>query len=202
MKTMMKGLIALLLLIAGGAVVLAGDAPIQDEPLPPEVKKLIGMKIPPKVVGRDPSELPNFIGVSGSMLNRKLDNSQADAEIIYEEGVFNRKWAVFFVYASHTDKTREILDARMLPEKLLNWRYRNGKITRLEEGDFLIFSGHCYYNDNDPSTNNRIVFGLEDPKFEHDGYTTRIERAWEIDQQTGRIKSISATGIACAVLGE
>jgi hypothetical protein len=203
MKTMMKSLIVVLLLIASGAVVMAADnAPIQDEPLPPEVRKLIGMKIPPKVVGREPAHIPNFSLFGGSLLNWQIGYATPKADLAYEEGMLYEKWPVFFVIAFHSDKTLEILDARLLPGKLLNWRYKNGKIKRLEDGDFFIFSGHCYYDDNDPSTNNRIVFGLEDPKFEHDGYTTRIERAWEIDQQTGRIKSISATGIACAVLGE
>ncbi|MBU1215259.1 MAG: hypothetical protein KKA63_08475 [Gammaproteobacteria bacterium] len=198
MKTMMKGLIAVLLLIASGAVALAGDAPIQDEPLPPEVKKLIGMKIPPKVVGQIGGSIPKFIYFGVSMLGKKIGNETPRSELIYEEGIVEGKWPVFFVIAMHNDKTLEILDARLLPGKRLNWRYKNGEITRLEEGDFLIFSPYCQYENNE----DRLIFGLEDPKFERDNYSTRIERAWEIDPQSGRIKSISTQGITCAILGE
>lgn len=198
MNTMMKGLIALLLLIASGSVVLAGDAPIPDEPLPPEVKKLIGMKIPPKNIGKSGAPIPNFIRFGEGNLNRQIGDETPRAELGYEEGLFDEKWPVFIVSSSHDDRTLEILDVRLLPKKLINWRYANGKITRLEVGNFLIFSPYCQYEKNV----DRIIFGLEDPKFEHDNYSIRIERAWEIDPQTGRIKSISTQGVTCAILGE
>lgn len=198
MKTLIKGWFVLLLVAVSSSVVLAADEAIPDEPLPPEVKKLIGMKIKTKME----NAIPDFLRNSGMMLDKELGMKGSGEYLVYEEGIVKEKWPVFIVSARKKNDVTEILDARLLSGKLLNWRYENGKITRLEDGDFLIFSGHCYYDDNDLSTNNRIVFGLEDPKFEHDGYTTRVERAWEIDQQTGRIKSISAKGIACAVLGE
>lgn len=198
MKTMMKGLIAVLLLIASGAVVLAGDAPIQDEPLPPEVKKLIGMKIPPKIIGKSGAPIPKFLSFGGGMLNRQIGDAASWAELIYEEGTVEEKWAAFIVYASHADKSRVILDARLLPRELINWRFENGKIKWLENEEKLIFSIFCHHGGG----NDRIIFGLEDPKYERDGYSTRIERAWEVDPQTGRIKSIPTQGIICAILGE
>lgn len=199
MKTMMKGMFLALLLIASGTVVRAADnALIQDEPLPLEVRKLIGMKIPPKVVGREPSELPKFIPFSSGMLNRKLGDESHRAELGYDEGVVDKKWPVFIVSVIHSDKTIEILDARLLPKNKVNWRYTNGKIEPLEKGSFYIFSAYCLHGKGD----GRIVFGLEDPKVERKGFSTRIERAWEIDQQSGHIKSISTRNITCAILGE
>jgi hypothetical protein len=198
MKTMMKGLIAALLLITSGTVVLAGDAAIPDGSLPPEVKKLIGMKIPPKVMGKRGGDIPNFIRFGGGMLNKQIGNETPRAELIYEEGLVVEKWPVFVVYASHADKTRDILDAQLLPKNLINWRYANGKIEWLESSDRLIFSIDCQYANGD----GRIIFGLEDPKFEREGMSTRIERAWEVDPQSGHIKSIPTQGITCAILGE
>lgn len=195
---MMKGLIAILLLIASGSVVLAGDAPIPDEPLPQEVRKLVGMKIPTDVVGSKGKYIPRFIRFGSGMLNRKIGNEVPKAELVYEEGLINEKWSVFMVSAMNENGVLEILDARLLPKDEINWRYANGKITRLEDGDFLIFSPYCQYENNE----DRIIFGLEDPKYERDNYSTRIERAWEIDPQTGRIKSISTQGVICAILGE
>lgn len=194
MNTMMKGLTALLLLIASGTMVMAGDAPTQDEPLPPEVRKLIGMKIKTKME----DAIPDFHRSSGMMLDKELGIKGSGEYLVYEEGIVKAKWPVFIVSARKKNDVTEILDARLLPGKLLNWRYKNGKIRRLEDGDFLIFSPICHYGEGD----GRMIFGLADPKFEQEGYSTRIERAWEIDSQTGRIKSIPTQGIICGILGE
>lgn len=198
MKTTMKSLIFALLAVVGGLAMLAGNAQGAEEHLPSEVQALVGMKIPPEIVGKSGSPIPKFIRFGGGMLNRKIGNETPRAELIYEEGIVDEKWPVFIVYASHADKTREILDAQLLPKKLINWRYEDGKIRWLEKEDRLIFSIWCQYAKGD----GRIIFGLEDPKFEHEGMSTRIERAWEIDQQSGHIKSISTQGITCAILGE
>ncbi len=199
MKAMTKGLIAALLLLASGTVALGADnAPIQDEPLPPEVKALIGMKIPPVIKDREPGRTPKFIRFSEGMLNRQIGNETPKAELGYEEGIIGEKWPVFIVSAVHKDLTIEILDIHLLPKNLINWRYINGEVKRLEKGIFYIFSVDCLYREG----NERIIFGLEDPKVERDGMSTRIIRAWEVDQQNGHIKSISTRNITCAILGE
>lgn len=179
-------------------LLLVGNAQGADEPLPPEVKKLVGMKIPPKVNGRTPAAIPGFIRLSGRMLDRQIGIETSRAELISEEGLLDEKWPVFIVYASHADKTREILDVRLLPKNLINWRYVNGKIVGAGKGDFYIFSTWCQYAKGD----GRIIFGLEDPTVEHNGMSTRIKRAWEIDSRSGYIKSISTQNISCAILGE
>lgn len=198
MKTLIRNLKFVMLAAVWGVALLAGNAQGEDEPLPQEVKALIGMKIPPKVVGKSGAPIPNFIRFSGGMLNKQIGNEAPRANLIYEEGLVAEKWPVFVVYASHADKTRDILDAQLLPKKLINWRYVNGKINRLENGDRLIFSIDCQYANGD----GRIIFGLEDPKYEREGMSTRIERAWEVDPQSGHIKSISTQNISCAILGE
>ena len=179
-------------------VIVTGNTLAADDALPPEVQNLIGMKIPPKVVGKSGAPIPNFIRFSGGMLNKQIGNEAPRAELIYEEGLVAEKWPVFVVYASHADKTRDILDAQLLPKKLINWRYVNGKIDRLKNSDRLIFSIDCQYANGD----GRIIFGLEDPAAERDGMSTRIERAWEVDPQNGHINSISTQNISCAILGE
>jgi hypothetical protein len=198
MKAIIRNLRFVLLAVVSSVVLLAGNAQCADEPLPPEVKALIGMKIPPKIAGKEPGHIPNFIRFGESMLNRQIGSETMKAELGYSEGMVGKKWPVFIVSAIHDDRTLEILDAQLLPMKLINWRYMNGKIERLKKGNFLIFSAWCQYANGD----GRIIFGLEDPKVEHDGYSSRIERAWEIDMQNGHIKSIPTHRIKCAVLGE
>lgn len=198
MKALQRNFILVFLAIICGMVLLTNAAHAEDELLPPEVKKLIGMKIPPKVVGQRGGDIPNFIRFGGGMLNRQIGNEIAKAELVFEEGLVGEKWPVFIVAASYGDRTLEILDARLLPKKLINWRYKNGEIRRLEKGDFYIFSEDCLYRKGD----GRIIFGLEDPRFERDGMSIRIERAWEVDPQSGHIKTIPTQGITCAILGE
>lgn len=197
-----KGLIAILLLIASEAV-QAGDAAIQDEPLPPEVKKLIGMKIPTESVMRAGKYIPDFIRSGSGMLNKKIGNEIPKAELVYEEGIVASKWPVFIVSAMHSNGVLEILDARLLPEDLIVWRYENGKFKAAGKPGF-IFSPSCFYvsSDGKPIFEGRIMFGLEDIDTQSNGFSTRIERAWEIDRQTGRIKSISTQGVVCAIIGE
>jgi hypothetical protein len=57
------------------------------------------------------------------MLNRQIGDEMPRAELVFEEGMVSEKWPVFIVSASHADRTIEILDARLLPKKLINWRY-------------------------------------------------------------------------------
>ena len=97
-------------MLAGGLALLAGNAQGADETLPPEVKALIGMKIPPKVVGKRGGDIPNFIQLNGGMLNRNIGNETPRAELGYEEGLVDKRWPVFIVSASHNDRTLEILD--------------------------------------------------------------------------------------------
>lgn len=194
MKMTMRGFI--LFIAVGGMALLACKAQGADEALPPQVKALIGLKIPPEIVGQSGGAIPKFTLFGGGMLNRQIGNETPRAELIYDEGLVEKKWPVFIVYASHADKTIEILDAQLLPKKRINWRYVDGKIKRLEKGNFLVFSTGCQYAKGD----GRIIFGLEDPKVEHEGMSTRISQAWEINSLSGRIKSISTQNISCPIL--
>jgi hypothetical protein len=198
MKTILRNLLFLLLAMASGMAIPTSNAQVADEPLPPEVEVLIGMRIPPKIVGKRGGDIPNFVLFGGGMLNKQIGNEMPRAELVFDEGIVSEKWPVFIVSASHTDRTLEILDVRLLPKKLISWRYANGKIKGAGKGDHFIFSTDCLYAKGD----GRIIFGLEDPTVEHKGFSTRIERAWEIDQQSGHIKTIPTRNITCAILGE
>ena len=156
------------------------------------------MKIQTGAVIQEGKYIPNFIRFGSGTLNRQIGNETPKAELVYEEGLVANKWPVFFVSAMHAGGLLEILDAQLLPKKLINWRYANGKIEWLEHSDRLIFSTDCLYSKGD----GRIIFGLEDPKFEHEGMSTKIEQAWEVDPQNGHIKSIQTQGVTCAILGE
>lgn len=115
-------LVAASLLLMCSLAMQSCSARDEKEVLPPEVAAMIGMRIPPKVVGREPSELPKFIPFSSGMLNRKFGDESHKAELGYDEGIIDKKWPVFIVSAIHSDKTIEILDARLLPKNKVNWR--------------------------------------------------------------------------------
>lgn len=192
MNTMMKGLIAVLLLIVSGAVVLAGDAPIQDEPLPPEVKKLIGMKLPPEIINMKQREIPGFVTVRGGILAgpEKEDTSA----ITYAEGLLDEKITVFFIERIYPDRTMEILDARLLPAALLSWRLEEGKPTR-GSGRYRL-SAHCRVN----KSNSRNILGLirpEEGKESCAHFSRQIKQAWRLDTDSSRLVSISSKELEC-----
>ncbi len=192
MKATMKGLMALLLFIASGGMVLAADnAAIQDEPLPPEVKKLIGMKLQPKVVGRVPAHIPGFYEVTGALLGQ---DERHENELAYGEGVVANKWAVFIVERFLADKSVEILDAQMLPENLIEWRIDEGNRKYLE-GRYR-FSVNCHTEEKA----SHHIFGLvktEKGKSDCAHFSKQVKLAWRVDRQSGRITPTSSKGMRC-----
>ncbi|MBU1777704.1 MAG: hypothetical protein KJ899_13850 [Gammaproteobacteria bacterium] len=191
MKTTMKGLIAVLLLIAGGAVVLAGDAPIADEPLPPEVKKLIGMKIPPKVVEKKGGSVPDFIGFEGMAL---IVDFESGIDLGYRAGFVGGKWPVLLVSRHFPDRSQVILDVQMLPENLIAWKLVNGKPSYLY-GRYRL-SPRCRAGDEDIP----LVVGLmkqEEGKETCAHYSGRVNRAWQIDRQNGHLTPLSTEDMQC-----
>ena len=157
MKILLKNFTAMTFAIACCLLLPTNTVRAEDEPLPPEVKALIGMNIPPKIVGKKGGNIPNFIRVSERNLNKQIGDEKPGAELGYEEGLLNEKWLVFIVSASHKDRTLEILDVQMLPENLINWRYENGKVKGI--GNRFEFS-YCHSSID----YRRIILGLVKPE--------------------------------------
>lgn len=191
MRKTMRGLIIAVLAVVGDIALQAGNARATDEAMPPEVKKLIGMKLPPKVAGRVPALIPDFYEVTGALVGQ---DEHQENEIAYSEGVVGNKWKVFIVERISTDKSVEILDAQILPENLIEWRLDDGNRKYLE-GRYR-FSVNCHTKEK----SSQIIFGLVKPekgKSDCAHFSRRVKLAWQIDRQSGRITLMPTKDMKC-----
>jgi hypothetical protein len=188
MKTTLRDVFFVLLAVSGGMAMLAGNAQAAEEPLPPEVKALIGMKVSPVVAGRTPGVIPNFIKSNGSGGGR-------GADIYYEFGVVASKWPVLLVERVYEDRAIEILNIQMLPSSLLDWRFVRGEFIEVK-GRFHL-SPYCKANEEDK----RIIVGLMTPVVAQSGCihlrSKLVKRAWQIDEQDGQVTAISPQSLQC-----
>ena len=203
-----RGLLALA--VASWMTSMPGNAYCGDIPVPPEVQALISMKLPPvRIEGKDiksvkpyppdfvrmvPTSIPEFIYVDGALI---YENDKPKYSLGYSAGFADGKWPVFTLERIYEDKSKEILDAQMLPAELIEWQLVDKKTKHLK-GRFRL-SESCRASSED----NRIIFGLvkaERGKSDCGHFSRRVKMAWLIDQQTGRINPMSARGLQCYFL--
>ena len=169
-----------------GCLAIAPRAYAAEDSMPPEVKALIGTRIPPYVsskgqIGR--ADIPNFVSKNSSW-----------ASISFEEGVFSGKWPAFIVERDNKDMSTEILDIQMIPKELIDWEFVGGQFQNVE-GRYSL-SEHCKSREDDE----RWIVGLVKPekgKADCGHNSKRIKQTWMVDQQTGRITPISPKGLQC-----
>lgn len=178
--------------MAGGMTLPVSNAQGADNAMPPEVSSLIGMKLPPKVVGKKTADIPNFIRLGGALISEELGNSLA-----YDEGIVGEKWPIFFIERIYGDRTTVILDSQMLPANLMEWQFIGGQFTFLK--DRFKLSDRCKGEGED----SRLIFGLvkaEKGKSDCGHISKRVKQAWKIDRQSGQITPMSAQGLQCYFL--
>lgn len=216
MKATLRGFIFILFTVAGGMVLLAGMAQGADDAMPPEVKALIGMKLPPvRVEGKDikrdprlkplpqdyvqiqPASIPGWKPNGGWLLDKLSESKQnVGVEKLYRDDLL-----IFVVdLIDGNDKNKIILDAQVLPQKLLRYYVKNGAIEEKKKTRGLYeFNAMC---ERDAS---EIIVGLMRPeagKEDCQHKTTQVSRAWKIDSRTGHITTIPANGVTCLVPAE
>lgn len=189
-------IIAALLLIASGAMALAANnEPIPDAPLPPEVKKLIGMKTSPE---ENPGDIPGWIGLDGFGIKDEmyLDVLQKNKISIIAIKLINRK-----------EKTISILDARVIPGKLFRTYVENGEQKwRKNEKQWYRITKVCIRDDADGweqplgmSGRTELIIGMW--KFEPNSKCTDpsslVKKAWLLNTETGRLTDIPTQGVSC-----
>jgi hypothetical protein len=182
----MRGLLVTALFVVGGMLMSAGDAQCAEEPLPLEVKKLIGMKIPAKAPGR-----------AGSVPGWKLVGSyplvgRGDMGV---DELFKDNTSIFaIILRDEKDSSQIILDARVLPRDSLPYFVKNGKFIPRYSKQTLYFKSMCERADAE------IIVGLMTPLKSSSDCTHRsnqVKHAWLIDSRTGRISAVSGQGVSC-----
>lgn len=192
MRPALKKIVSASLLIVCCLAMQSCSAREEKEVLPQEVKVMIGMKIPPKEKGRG-GDIPKLTLLNGALV--KEDDS--GNTLAYEEGLVSGKWPVFFVERILKDKTTEILDAQLLPENLIQWRFVGENVVFLKNRYQL--SNHCQKQPVD----SKIIFGLVKArrgKSDCGHFSQHVDRAWQIDPLTGQISTVPAKGLQCYYL--
>lgn len=177
------------LLVATVALTLSACVSAEIEP--PEIKALIGMKIPPAIEGKASGNIPDFVSV-GSLLGVDFEDGFSFA---FEEGLYANKWYVliasrFFEWF----RGEEIVAVLVLPEKLRNWEYRNGIFEPRREG--LPFSRRCRSSEDDK----RVIVAFYEQRIGKNcvyARSDKVKRAWMFDVHKRAFFPIPTKGLWC-----
>ena len=204
--------IFLVFLAAGGIALLAGNALSADDALPPEVKELIGMKLPPvRVEGKDikrdprlkplppdyvqiqPASIPGWKYKGGWLLDKPpIPKKHMGVEELYRGNL-----SIFVIdLIDESDKSKIILDAQVLPQNLLLYYVKNGEVARKSKRDLYELDAMCQRDVSE------VIVGLMRPELGKENCqhkTTQVIRAWKIDSETGHIMAIPPDGVTCLV---
>lgn len=173
-------------------VALMLSARVWAEIEPPEIKALVGMKIPPAIEGKASGSIPNFVLKASGGVGGELDDG---SNFTIEEGLYANKWHVlitsrFFEW----NWGEEILAVLVLPEKLRDWEYRNGVFEPRQEG--LPLSHRCRASEEDK----RVIVGFYEQRMGKDcayAKSGKVKRAWMFDVHKRAFLPISTKGLWC-----
>ena len=180
----------LVLAVAGGMTVMAGSAYCEGDVLPPEVRAMVGMRIPAKAPGRQGS-VPGWL----RMGSYALDAAKRPLQSLGVEELYRDDVSIFVIdLLDEKDWSRTILDAQVMPQKLLWYYVKNGKFVEKKNKQLYSFSSMCKRADSE------TIVGLMRPesgKEDCTHHSKQVIRAWIIDQQSGRITGIPTQGVSC-----
>lgn len=176
-------------LLVAAALTLSACASAEIEP--PEVKALVGMKIPPAIVGKAPGSIPNFV-LKGSLPGGDFEDGSA---FTLKEGMYADKWHVlitsrFFEW----NRGEEIVAVLVLPEKLRSWEYRDGEFKSRRGG--LPFSTWCHATEGDK----RVIVGFYEQRMGKDcayARSDKVIRAWMFDVHKRAFLPMPTKGLWC-----
>lgn len=161
-----------------------------SEVLPPEVKALIGMRIPSEKQG----EFGRIQGWKrkGSII---LNIFPKQRQTMGVDELYRDDMSIFaIVLTDETGWSMTVLDVRVLPRHLLNYNVKNGEIVWKKSARAYRFENTCYLPKETVVAIARPEKGKEDCT-----HTTRqIKRAWKIDRETDRISEIPTQGVSCS----
>ena len=185
MKTILRSFTFVVLAVAGGMVMLAGNAQGVDEVTPPEVKALIGMKIPPKAQGRR-GEVSGWVNLWGS----GIVNS-----IFFE--VWQRENITILAIGSSIDQSTSILDARVIQGDLLWYYTKDGKTKwKKNEMQWYRITETCW---RDNAEQKEIIIGMwrYEPNSKCTDTSTLVKKAWILNPENGRLTDIPTQDVSC-----
>lgn len=188
MKTYLRGIIFVLFTVVGGMVLLIGNAQAGDDALPPEVKALIGMKIPSKIPGV-PGSIPRWLSLWGAGI----------VNTIYFDELQRENITILTIELIDTkDQTISILDARVISRnpKELQYYVKDGKPEQKNDLSGYMITSSCQRKN---SEENELILGMwrfdSGPKC--GATSTLVKKAWLLDPKSGRLTDIPSKGVFC-----
>lgn len=157
---------------------------------PPEVEALIGMRIPSEKQGSF-GKIPGWKTKGWTALSisprpqqdMSVEELYRDDEFIFIIKLFDKK-----------DWSTTILDAQILPLRLLEYQTKNGELVWKKNTQGYNFESMCQNPQLD------TVVGLMRPEPGKEICTHKskqVQRAWKIDKKTGHITEIPPQGVSC-----
>ena len=184
MKTTLRSFIFVLLAIAGGMALLAGNAQAADDALPPEVKALVGMKISLEAPGN--GNVPGWVYLWGSGIVGEIYFS------VLQQG----KITVLAI-ESMKDQSITIQDARVIPGNLLNFYMKDG-VRELKKNDMQMFriTEACT---RVSSEKKEIILGMWrfEPGSKCTDSSSLVKKAWLLNPESRHLTDISTKGVSC-----
>lgn len=188
----MKKIMSSLIFVAvAGMALLVGNAKAADEVMPPVVKALIGMKIPPKSLGR-PGDVPGWVEIWGEGIG-------GSHPIYFSELQKGSVTILAITSIDDENQTTTILDGRVIPGNLLN-RYLNKGKSVLKENDLQLYriTASCWRGDS-PETEGILVgmWRYKPGTSGCGGPSNFVKKAWLLDLESGVLTDISTKGVSC-----
>ncbi len=165
------------------------NAQAADGALPPEVKALIGMKIPPKAPGRQ-GDVPGWLDLDGKGIVNSIGFSilQKDKVTILAIDSVDPK-----------DQTKTILDVRMIPGRLLNRYIQDGQV-QLKKNDMQLYriTTACLRHDIQESEGVLMAMWRYEPGTTNcGGPSSLVKNAWLLNPESGELTNVSTDGVTC-----
>lgn len=152
---------------------------------PPEVEALIGMRIPPIIPGKKSGSIPGWTSIGGTSFNDWVGASQ----------IYSAHNSAIAVIRRDKDQSRLILDAKILPSRLLTYDLINNKTRpRKHWHQYYAVSSRCERLDGE------YIIGLMRPepgKYDCNHESRRVIKAWQVNLNDGQMKEIQPAGVHC-----
>ena len=162
----------------------------EENTLTPELRSLVGMRIPANAQGMQ-GDVPGwFVMGSYALSAPKHKLLSMGVEELYRDDV-----SIFVIdIVDEMDWSRTILDVQVLPQNMLWYDIKNSNIVPKKDEHMYSFNSMCKRADS------QIIVGLMRPELGKEDcthYSKQVLRAWEIDPQIGRITEIPVQGVSC-----
>lgn len=188
MKRILKVFICVLLAVAGGMGLLVDNALGAHDAMPPKVKVLIGMKIPPKAPGRT-GDVPGWVYLWGSGIVGDISFN------FLQQGN-----TTVLTIDSRINQNTTILDARVIPGNLLNFYMKDG-VRELKKNDMQMYriTEACT---RVSSEKKEIILGMWrfEPGSKCNDSSNLVKKAWLLNPESGHLTDISTKGVSCREL--